>query len=145
MRLWSVHPKYLDAKGLVALWREGLLAQAVLAGKTKGYKFHPQLERFKKTTSPSRYLATYLYIVAQEATMRGYRFDISKISAQIFRVPKKIPVTRGQLNYETRHLLAKLKIRDKERFRTLTGQRTLRPHPLFRGIHGPVEKWEKKP
>jgi hypothetical protein len=29
-RIWSLHPKYLDARGLVALWREGLLAQAVL-------------------------------------------------------------------------------------------------------------------
>ena len=36
MRLWSLHPRYLDAKGLVALWREGLLAQAVLKGQTKG-------------------------------------------------------------------------------------------------------------
>ncbi|WP_368086417.1 pyrimidine dimer DNA glycosylase/endonuclease V [Nitrosomonas sp. Nm34] len=26
MRLWSIHPKYLDAKGLLALWREGLQA-----------------------------------------------------------------------------------------------------------------------
>lgn len=43
MRLWSLHPQYLDAKGLVALWREGLLAQAVLAGQTRGYKRHPQL------------------------------------------------------------------------------------------------------
>ncbi|HEU5178767.1 MAG TPA: pyrimidine dimer DNA glycosylase/endonuclease V, partial [Burkholderiales bacterium] len=32
MRLWSLHPKYLDARGLVALWREALLAQAVLRG-----------------------------------------------------------------------------------------------------------------
>ena len=43
MRLWSIHPRYLDSMGLVALWREALLAQAVLRGETKGYKFHPQL------------------------------------------------------------------------------------------------------
>ena len=41
MKLWSIHPKYLDAKGLVALWREALLAQKVLDGKTEGYKNHP--------------------------------------------------------------------------------------------------------
>jgi hypothetical protein len=33
MRLWSLHPEYLDANGLVALWREALLAQAFLQGK----------------------------------------------------------------------------------------------------------------
>jgi hypothetical protein len=43
MRLWSLHPQYLDPQGLVALWREALLAQAVLRGKTRGYKHHPQL------------------------------------------------------------------------------------------------------
>lgn len=30
MRLWSIHPCYLDSKGLIALWRESLLAQACL-------------------------------------------------------------------------------------------------------------------
>jgi len=47
MRLWSLHPAYLDARGLGALWREGLLAQAVLRGKTRGYRSHPQLERWR--------------------------------------------------------------------------------------------------
>ena len=32
MRLWSLSPRYLDVKGLVAVWREGLLADAVLLG-----------------------------------------------------------------------------------------------------------------
>jgi hypothetical protein len=27
MRIWTVHPRYLDPKGLVAAWREALLAQ----------------------------------------------------------------------------------------------------------------------
>jgi len=43
MRIWSLHPKYLDSKGMVALWREALLAKQVLLNKTKGYKNHPQL------------------------------------------------------------------------------------------------------
>ncbi len=34
MRLWTLHPKYLDPRGLVALWREALFAQAVLRGWT---------------------------------------------------------------------------------------------------------------
>jgi hypothetical protein len=49
MRIWSLHPKYLDAKGLVALWRESLLAKQALESKTKGYKNHPQLNRFKNS------------------------------------------------------------------------------------------------
>ena len=60
MRLWSIHPKYLDSKGLVAVWREGLLARSVLDGKTKGYKNHPQLIRFKNQKEPLLFLDTYL-------------------------------------------------------------------------------------
>lgn len=30
MRLWSIHQSYLDRQGLLAVWREGLLAQGVL-------------------------------------------------------------------------------------------------------------------
>ncbi|HKX52383.1 MAG TPA: pyrimidine dimer DNA glycosylase/endonuclease V [Nitrosospira sp.] len=37
MRLWTLHPRYLDTKGLVAAWREALLAQKVLSGLTSGY------------------------------------------------------------------------------------------------------------
>ncbi|WP_343214776.1 pyrimidine dimer DNA glycosylase/endonuclease V, partial [Dokdonella sp.] len=40
MRLWSLHPRYLDPQGLVALWREALLAKAVLRGETRGYTQH---------------------------------------------------------------------------------------------------------
>ena len=79
MRLWSLHPKYLDPQGLVALWREALLARAVLQGKTKGYKHHPQLRRFQESPSPRRYIAAYLKEVHAEATRRGYRFDGKKI------------------------------------------------------------------
>jgi hypothetical protein len=52
MRLWSLHLKYLDRIGLIACWREGLLAKAVLEGKTKGYTHHPQLIRFQTSPHP---------------------------------------------------------------------------------------------
>ncbi|HLW43123.1 MAG TPA: pyrimidine dimer DNA glycosylase/endonuclease V, partial [Candidatus Acidoferrales bacterium] len=78
MRLWSLHPSHLDGKGLVALWREGLLAQNVLRGKTKGYRFHPQLNRFRATKKPVIAIGTYLRAVAEEAKSRGYSFDASK-------------------------------------------------------------------
>ncbi|MFP3165813.1 MAG: pyrimidine dimer DNA glycosylase/endonuclease V, partial [Nitrososphaeria archaeon] len=34
MRLWSLHPSFLDKQGILGVWREGLLAQKVLIGKT---------------------------------------------------------------------------------------------------------------
>ena len=54
MRLWSVHPLHLDRQGLTACWREALLAQAVLAGRTRGYRAHPQLERFREVLETHR-------------------------------------------------------------------------------------------
>ena len=78
MRIWSVHPKYLDSKGLVALWRETLLAKHVLEGKTKGYKNHPQLHRFKASEKPIECINLYLSIVFEEAENRGFHFDKNK-------------------------------------------------------------------
>src|ERR1044071_9919401 len=101
MRLWTVHPKYLDAQGLVALWREALLAQKVLEGKTKGYRHHPQLERFKGTRDPLRSLGAYLTEVVNEAERREYCFDRSKILKPA-KTTARLNVTRGQLEYETR-------------------------------------------
>ncbi|MFN3505685.1 MAG: pyrimidine dimer DNA glycosylase/endonuclease V, partial [Caldimicrobium sp.] len=60
MRLWSIHPMYLDARGLVALWREALLARKVLIGETSGYRNHPQLVRFKRSASPLDAINRYL-------------------------------------------------------------------------------------
>jgi hypothetical protein len=71
MRLWSLHPSYLDAKGLVALWREGLLARKVLLGHTRGYRQHPQLTRFKAHADPIRAIDGYLWFVHDESRKRG--------------------------------------------------------------------------
>src|SRR5690606_20400742 len=81
MRLWSLHPALLDRAALVACWREGLLAQAVLAGRTRGYRNHPQLERFRASPDPLVAVATYLSGVAGEADARGYRFDRTRLDA----------------------------------------------------------------
>ena len=139
MRIWSLHPKYLDTKGLVALWRETLLAKHVLEGKTKGYKNHPQLNRFKKAKQPLSAINTYLSIIHQEATGRGYNFDASK-----FKVAKpiKLKVTKGQLEYELKHLLNKLKTRDPKLFREIKKLDKIVPHPLFIAVEGEVEDWE---
>lgn len=141
MRIWSLHPHYLDAKGLVALWRETLLALAVVEGKTKGYKHHPQLSRFLAHSSPEKLLLFYLVEVLKEARSRGYNFDASKIRS----VPKihPLPVTRGQLLYEWSHLKRKLYKRDRKRFFSLKDIPIPLAHPLFYVVEGPIEEWEK--
>jgi hypothetical protein len=78
VRLWTVHPKYLDARGLVAVWREGLLARAVLRDRTLGYRHHPQLARFRARPDPVACLNAYLRVIYAEALGRGYRFDAAK-------------------------------------------------------------------
>ena len=141
MRLWTVHPRYLDRMGLLAVWREGLLAQAVLEGKTKGYKNHPQLKRFKKHPEPLNAIAVYLQEVYHEAKERGYHFDQSKINHKAIAAP--IQTTLGQLDFEVKHLLGKLEKRCKECFDVLTNVENVFPHPLFNIVSGDIEDWEK--
>ncbi len=141
MRLWSLHPVNLDAKGLVALWREGLLAQKVLLGKTKGYKNHPQLERFKATGNPVGAIASYLRAVVAEAERRGYQFDRSKIANR--RITRKLLVTQGQLEYEFKHLLGKLKGRAPHLYLELNTIARIEPHPSFKKVSGAVAEWER--
>jgi hypothetical protein len=140
MRLWSFHPKYLDTKGLVALWREALLAQAVLSGKTRGYRHHPQLQRFREADEPGKFIAEYLKVVHAEAARRGYRFDATKIGRG-GRLKRKT-VTTGQLRYEWAHLRRKLKGRAPDWLKTLRGIDMPEPHPLFRVVDGGISDWE---
>ena len=141
MRLWTIHPRYLDRQGLTALWREGLLAQTVLLGKTKGYTHHPQLSRFRNLCSPVAGIAAYLESVHAESVARGYHFNRSLIQNR--RMQKRIVETRGQLLFEWHHLLSKLRKRSPDIF---AGLRTIREpecHPLFEIIPGEVKDWEK--
>lgn len=142
MRLWSLHPRYLDSKGLVALWREGLLAQAVLAGKTRGYKSHPQLARFLRSKHPREFIAFYLRAVHAEAVRRGYHFNAAKIERRA--TVGRLPVARGQLAYEWRHLSDKLKARSPRWLERLGPVKRFDPHPSFRAVAGGVESWEKR-
>lgn len=141
MRIWSVHPKYLDAKGLVALWRETLLAKNVLEGNTKGYKNHPQLERFKKSIQPIPSINTYLKSVWLEANRRGYNFDKQKF--EDFECVEQIHVTIDQVQFEKSHLLNKLKVRDQKKYKEVVEVVNFEVHPLFKLIEGEIEPWEK--
>lgn len=142
MRLWTLHPRYLDARGLVALWREALLAQAVLRGLTRGYRHHPQLDRFRAHAKPRAAINAYLAGVHAEAVLRGYRFDARKCRRT--RMQLRMKATSGQLKHELRHLLAKLKARSPADYRKWKALRRPQPHPLFDVVPGPVAKWERR-
>lgn len=140
MRIWSLHPKYLDTKGLVALWRETLLAKHVLEGKTKGYKHHPQLIRFRKSKYPLDCINQYLSEVYFEAGKRDYNFDKQKIDWSFKKT--KLSVTTGQMDYERTHLLNKLKARDIEKYKELKSKTKFESHPMFKLREGEIEDWE---
>lgn len=141
MRLWTLHPRYLDPRGLVAAWREALLAQTVISGATKGYRHHPQLARFQAQADPRAAIATFLAGLADEAQSRGYHFNASKISHLKFS--GHIAETSGQLLYEWEHLKAKLRLRAPQIARQLRGVAMPEPHPLFRIVPGDVRDWER--
>jgi len=141
VRLWTLHPRYLDAKGLVALWREGLLARAVLKGATKGYRHHPQLERFRSHASPLAAINSYLGTVATEAEKRGYSFDRRKIGPR--RRGITLNATHGQLAYEWKLLLRKLRARSPGLYARWRSDAHPEPHPLFEIARGGVQSWER--
>ena len=141
MRLWSLHPKYLDPQGLVSLWREGLLAQAVLRGKTNGYRHHPQLERFTSHISPRLAINAYLSAIFEEAASRGYDFDRRKVGP--IRAVPRISVSGGQLLHEWQHLLQKLSARNPALHSKWRSVSRPEHHPLFRARPGSKASWER--
>lgn len=152
MRIWSLHPRHLDRIGLVALWREALLAQAVLAGRTRGYRDHPQLVRFRAHDEPDRLIGAYLAEVQAEAARRGYRFDATKIDRppaapdadgnRPGSSPLVIAVTQGQLAFERAHLLAKLEARSPGDAGRLEAA-CLEAHPILLAVPGGIAAWER--
>ncbi|WP_431710858.1 pyrimidine dimer DNA glycosylase/endonuclease V [Glutamicibacter uratoxydans] len=147
MRLWTLHPSLLDTKGLVACWRETLLAQKVLAEHTTGYRNHPQLERLRATANPLETVGFYLKGLWEEADARGYHFRVERIlEAGNENLAGTLPVTVGQVLFEAQHLERKLLVRDPSRVAALPKDASnTRLHALFRLVDGPVEPWEKDP
>jgi hypothetical protein len=140
MRIWSLHPELLDVKGLVALWRETLLAKKVLQNKTKGYKNHPQLNRFKRSKDPLSAINRYLAEVYIEAEARGYHFSKNKIDWKFKKI--NLSVTQGQMDYELTHLKKKLKIRDLKKLKEVAMLKISKAHPMFKVKAGGIEDWE---
>lgn len=142
MRVWSLHPEYLDRIGLVACWRETLLAQAVLAGRTRGYRHHPQLTRFRDTPEPLATVGAYLVGLRAEAERRGYRFDATRIDRPAGEVAP-LPVSTGQVALEWDHLMAKLAVRSPDQHAAVRDPVEVAVHPLFVVVPGPVAEWER--
>jgi hypothetical protein len=141
MRLWTIHPRYLDAAGLVALWREALLARAVLRGETRGYRHHPQLIRFQAQPHPVGAINRYLNAVYDESLRRGYAFDRSKLGRR--GAARRMTETTGQVAAEWAHLLRKLRRRQPPLYRSHLRLTRPETHPLFRVVPGPVRPWER--
>lgn len=144
MRLWSLHPSYLDAIGLIALWREGLLARKVLLGQTKGYTSHPQLIRFRETENPIQTIDAYLKAVHDESIRRSYSFDLSKISPCASQPSSRLLLPDKQLEYEFHHLLNKLQKRSPLQYSLLYQTTLTLPHPIFQVVPGSICSWEKQ-
>jgi len=142
MRIWTIHPKYLDPQGLVALWREALLARAILRGETRGYRHHPQLLRFQAHAAPRSAINAYLGCVVMEAESRGYAFNRRKVGP--VRTKTHIESTAGQLHYEWHHLMRKLRTRSPSLHRRWRSVDIPESHPLFRISRGAVESWERQ-
>lgn len=142
MRIWSIHPRYLDWKGLGAQWREALLAQKVLQGETKGWRNHPQLDRFKEHRTPLHAIGYYLVEIFNESQRRGYSYNYSKILHPNNSVDR-IGLNRGQLEYEFKLLQERLVKREPNKYRENLGVTTVMPHQLFMVRPGPLEPWEK--
>ena len=165
MRLWSVHARHLDTVGLVACWREALLAQRVLTGTTRGYRRHAQLERFlpgsalaaeSRGTGPDALLGAagpddgwpgdlivaYLHALADEASARGHSYDVARIAGPRPDVGP-VPVTDGQVAHEWALLSRKLAGRSPAVLERWAGVVVPDVHPLFVVVPGPVARWER--
>lgn len=149
MRIWSVHPRFLDRQALIAGWRETLLAQKVLDGGTKGYKHHPQLDRWRETPEPLVSIGSYLWGLREEATARGYQFDAGRIlfpPADPRALDASMPLSTGQLDLEWHHLETKVQARSPEvyaRWFAPGVEQEAAPHPMFRLFEGPRASWER--
>ena len=141
MRLWTIHPKYLDSSGLIACWRETLLAKHVLKNATKGYKNHPQLIRFKKSPDPVLYINYFLYQIYLESVNRGFNFDKSKVDFK--QVSSKLNTTTKQVEYEFNHLQKKLKLRSPDKYTENSKVKKIDVNDIFTVVKGKIEDFEK--
>ena len=140
MRLWSLHPRYLDPQG----WSrcgETLLARKVLRGETRGYRHHPQLQRFREARDPQSAIDAYL----PRSTPRRRRAATrsTRTSSMPTRARKDPGRARATRRARMGHLIAQARVAQPGahvRWRELQRPRT---HPSFRVVAGGVADWER--
>lgn len=150
MRVWSIHPKYCDTPRLNGMWREGLLAKAVIEGTTPkgGYRKHSQAERLKVHPDPVKLINHILYEVWKVAQERGFKYDIKKLNKRIVDEPlsTKLEVTRGQIEYEFNFMQHKIGAVD-TRYKINTEEvrkNGIEVNPCFKIVPGDIMDFEKE-
>lgn len=138
MRLWTIHPEYLDNKQLSTLWRDTLLAKNVLSGLTKHHKSDSQLNRFQNHPIPRKAINFYLSIIWEESQNRNMPFDESKFSKTSLKEKEFIEVNTGQVSFEFKRL------KQEQKNDIIQIPAKIKIHPLFKSVNGPVEVWEKQ-
>lgn len=151
-RLWSLHPGYLDQKGLGACWKEAKGAQTSLMNPDAGGQQHSALIRFRAHHDPVGAIGAYMRSLWVEAALRrNYRYNYKLIAqpnppSEVYETNFAMPVTKGQVQYEAEFLREKINKRDGLPRLYLPSPNTLeaiRLHPLFYMVEGDVEDWER--
>lgn len=129
MRLWSIHPSYLDQKGLCGQWREAVMAKNALEDESHNYHNHPQMARF---TTPAQ-IHIYLKHLYFESQKRGYQFNESLFNEKANITDRWIiQVSREQIKYEFGHLADKLEDRSSAKHHNKLMESVIpKLHPLF--------------
>lgn len=130
MSLWSVHPRYLDNKGLISAWNRGLQLQKQLSTEPARNTGNSQLIMFSRQEKPLHAIGSYLSFIASEGCRRGYKFTHEKILYPNFD-EELLPIDSEQLRSENQMLQNRLKTRDKNRYQQLSSQSWPETHPLF--------------
>lgn len=144
MRIWSLHPKYLDKKELIDSWNDGLRTIGILTRNHQGSIFRPELSRFRSQSEPIIAVEKYLLSIANEAKRRGYMVDIRKLPSIPVVVSHKIPVSSGQIEYEWRQLMHVLAGRSPGFLRRIEYSPSHDINPIFYKRPGhDIETWEK--
>ena len=144
MRIWSLHPQYLDQKGLGGQWEEGIIAQNTLFFQEGKYLNYPVLHRVKAHQEPVAWIGMYLNEILKEANVnRGYNYNDQLIKQLKPTLP--MPVTRGQLYYEWTLLQGRLQKRDPVKMSLNDGVdiNNIKANPMFYVIDGDIEDWER--
>lgn len=154
MRLWTIHPKYLDGKRLTSQWKEGIqmmhiwkeIGENPEPAKRLGYVSHPQVRRLSNLLVAdsgliSLLLHQHLTAVHEESVQRSYSFNkklIDDLAPDCKNAPK-VYVTMGQVAYE----FALMATKNNEWSQKVAIDPYMLCNPIFQVVSGSIESWEK--